>query len=254
MKKLLVLFLLAGGIAFSQPISQYQYVIVPAKFDAQKKPGQFGLNNLTKLFLEKNGYKVFYDTDILPPEVSGESCNKIYANVLSDNSMRTTKLRVQVKDCRNAILFLSDYGTSSEKDNTVAYNQALRTAFRSFDKPEFRYNPSTGNAASKTIEAVAPAKSDEMKNAGADVVFSHERNQPVDDTGILSAQKIVNGYQLVDMTPKVVLRIYKTLDDEIFIAEGEGRNGVVVKRSGKWTFEYYNKDGKFYAEAINIKF
>jgi hypothetical protein len=77
MKKLLIVFLLDGGFAFSKPISQYQYDIVPAKFDAQRKPGQFGLNNLTKLFLEKNGYKVFYDTDIFKTEVSGERCNKI---------------------------------------------------------------------------------------------------------------------------------------------------------------------------------
>jgi hypothetical protein len=245
MKKLLIVFLLAGGFAFSQPMSQYQYVIVPAKFDAQRKPGQFGLNNLTKLFLEKNGYKVFYDTDILPPEVSGESCNKIYADVLENNTIRTTKLRVQVKDCRNAILFLSDYGTSSEKDNQVAYNQALRAAFKSFDKPEYRYNASGNGIPVKVVEAVAPAPPKPFQAKVIETIAG--------EPNILSAQKIENGYQLVDTTPKIVLRLFETSQPNIFLAEGEGKNGIVVKKGTQWFLEYY-KNKQLNIEPIDIKF
>src|SRR5690606_10007304 len=150
---------------FSQSISQYKYIIVPSKLDAQKKAGQFGLNNLTKMFLEKNGYTVYYDTDILPLDVSGESCNKAYLNVFEDNSFRKTKLRVEIKDCRNAVLFVSDYGESTEKDNHVAYNFALRSAFKSFDKPEFRFDPTAKVERKQLVsEAVTSKKPVETLN------------------------------------------------------------------------------------------
>ena len=116
MKKFLFL-LMVSTIGFAQPMSQYKYVILPSRFSAQKSAGQFGLNNLAKMFLEKNGYTVFFDTDILPSDVSNESCNKVYGDVLSDSNFRTTKLRFEVKDCRNVVLFTSAYGQSNEKDN-----------------------------------------------------------------------------------------------------------------------------------------
>ena len=245
MKKLLFFFLMSA-VCWGQSISQYKYVIVPAKFDAQKREGQFGLNELTKLFLQKNGYTVFFDTDILPPEVSGESCNKIYTDVFSDNTLRKTKLRVEIKDCRNAVLFVSSYGESDEKDNHVAYNIALRQAFKSFDKPEFRYNPNakpSESAPPQTQETAALQKSETVPVTELAVTA----------TDVLSAQAIANGYQLVDTTPKIVWRIWKTSLPEVFIAQGEGKNGILFKTGGQWTLEYYASGTKV-VERPNIKF
>jgi hypothetical protein len=249
MRKLAFL-LLISVVSFAQPISQYKYVIVPSKFDAQKKPGQFGLNNLTKLFLEKNGYTVFYDTDILPIEVTGESCNKIYTNVYSDNTLRKTRLRVEVKDCRNAVLFVSEYGESAEKDNHVAYNQALRSAFKSFDKPEYRHNPAMVPTTSATVvEAVAPVKTPD----GPKSIETNTLETTETASDILNAQPTATGYQLVDTTPKVVLRLYKTSNSDVFIAESDAAKGVVLKKTGTWIFEYYS--GKTRLEKpLNIKF
>jgi len=243
MKNLFMLLLIVATTGFSQPISHYKYVIVPAKFSAQKKPGQFGLNNLTKMFFEKNGYTVYYDTDILPAEVSGDGCNKVYANVIDDNTIRKTRLRVEVKDCRNAVLFVSEYGESAEKDNQVAFNQALRAAFRSFDKPEYRHDPAK-TVAPKVIEAVAPA---------VQPVEVAPQSTEATDANVLTAQKIVNGYQLIDMTPKIVLRIFATSQPNIFIAEGEGRSGIVIKKGEQWFFDYYDNK-QLVTEPLNIKF
>lgn len=254
MKKFLFLFLLVSVCGFSQQISQYQYAIVPSKFDAQKKPGQFGLNNLTKLFLEKNGYTVFYDNDILPPNVSGESCNKIYVNVFSDNTIRTTKLRVEIKDCRNAVLFVSDYGQSSEKDNNVAYNQALRSAFKSFDRPEYRYNPNSAKAAPvPQVEVIAP----EPKAKDTEIIYEDppkiETRAGSGQGSELSAQKILGGYQLVDTTPKIVFKLFTTSHPDVFLAEGNGKQGIVLKKNGQWIFEY-RKDTQVLSEPLNVKF
>lgn len=67
------------------------------------------------------------------------------------------------------------------------------------------------------------------------------------------AQEIPNGYQLVDKTPKVRLRIYKTETADMYIAESEETNGVVYKRDGKWFFEYY-ESGKKKVEELSLKF
>jgi hypothetical protein len=246
MKKYFLLLLLVSGLGFSQGISEYKFVIVPSKFDAQNKAGQYGLNNLTKLFLEKNGYTPFFDTDILPPEVSGESCNKIYLDVVDDNSMMTTKLKVIIKDCRNAVLFTSEYGKSNDKDNNVAYNQALRAAFKSFDKPEYKYNPS----AAKSQPGIAkPVVSNETKPKDQEVISV----KPISIGNVLNAQEIVNGYQLVDNTPKIILRIYHTSQPEIFLAESDSNKGIVMKKDGQWVFEYYQGE-KFFSRQFMIKF
>lgn len=257
MKKYFVLFLFFSIVGFSQSLSQYKYVIVPAKFDAQKKAGQFGLNNLTKLFLEKNGYTVFYDTDILPLEVSGENCNKAYINVFDDNSIRTTRLRVEIKDCRNAVLFVSGYGESSDKDNRVAYNLALRSAFRSFDTPEYRYNPDTPVSQSKPIETAAPkpveAAMPKPEKAAEAVAPAVQKTELAAHADRLNAQPIANGYQLVDHTPKIVLKIYVTSDPDVFIGENDDVKGVVLKKGGQWFFEYYQQK-VLVVKPLNITF
>jgi len=246
MKKMLFL-LLFSALGFGQSMSEYQYIILPAKFEAQKSAGQFNLNNITKLFLERNGYKVFFDNDILPADVSSESCNKLYGNVTADNNFRTTKLRFEVKDCRNAVILSSGIGQSTEKDNNIAYNRALRDALKSIDKPEFMYSPAAKPAAPKVVETVAPvSKPKEVaQNAQTTQVTSSEET--------LSVQKIANGYQLVDTTPKIVLRMFATTNPEVFIGEADGKKGVVLKKDGNWVFEYYNGT-QLKSESLPIKF
>jgi hypothetical protein len=246
MRKYFLMLLLVSGLGFSQAINEYKYVIVPSKFGAQKKAGQFGLNNLTKLFLEKNGFTPFFDTDILPPEVSGESCNKIYLDVVEENTMRTTKLKVVIKDCRNAVLFNSEYGQSMEKDNNVAYNQALRAAFRSFDKPEYRYNPSS--VQTPIVETKSSTVND-SKPKEKEVISV----RPISGSNILNAQEIANGYQLVDNTPKIIMRIYHTSQPDIFLAESDTNKGIVMKKDGQWVFEYYQGE-KLFSRSFTIKF
>lgn len=69
----------------------------------------------------------------------------------------------------------------------------------------------------------------------------------------LYAQTLVNGFQLVDSTPKIQLTIRKTSIPDYYLAEGEGKNGVVYGKSEKWYFEYYSGD-QLIVEELNIKF
>ena len=70
---------------------------------------------------------------------------------------------------------------------------------------------------------------------------------------ILYAQPIANGYQLVDGTPKVVMKIYKTSNSSTFSAVKETTQGVLLMKNNQWFFEYYENE-KLVSEKINVKF
>jgi len=249
MKRIIALFLFFTATAgFSQTVNDYKYVIVPSKFTFLKKPNQFNMNGLTKSLLEKYGFIVFFDNENLPAEVGDYNCNKLYADVISDGNFMKTKVQVLLKDCKGNTLFATDEGSSREKEYAVSYNQALREAGKSFDALQYKYNGSvtsiektvvrTTNDGTSVKKEMVPAKVEATSFEGKETYF---------------AQPIANGYQLVDSTPKVVMKIYNTSSKDMFIAEKGDLKGVLKNDNGSWSFEYY-VDGKLTTEDINIKF
>lgn len=71
--------------------------------------------------------------------------------------------------------------------------------------------------------------------------------------GVLYAQALPNGYQLVDSTPKIQLKIYKSSMPNVYIAKADDKDGVVYTSDGKWFFEYYDNE-TISVEELNIKF
>jgi len=113
--------------------------------------------------------------------------------------------------------------------------------------------------AKKTVEEVVtseeqsykdyePVASEITKAANTDVRFSSKKAE-----GILYAQELPNGYQLVDSTPKIKLTIHNTSMKDYYLAKSENQNGVVYLNNEKWFFEYY-EDGTLIVEELNIRF
>jgi len=69
--------------------------------------------------------------------------------------------------------------------------------------------------------------------------------------GLLYAQAIDNGFQLVDSTPKVLYRIKNTGLSNVFLIEGQ--ESIIYQLDGHWVLEYY-KNGKLTQDILNIKF
>ena len=69
----------------------------------------------------------------------------------------------------------------------------------------------------------------------------------------LFAQPIENGFQLIDSTPKVILKIYTTSNPSCFIAFKDNIQGVLVNKENYWYFEYYS-NSKVVSEKMVIKF
>ncbi len=236
----LLLFFCANLLVAQSSVNQYQYVIVPAQFDFLREKDEYRLNNLTKMLFEKYGFKVFFDTDQLPDEITDSNCDKLYADVISSGNFIRTKLQVILKDCKKNTVYESVVGTSKEKEYKVAYTQALRGAFQSFDTLQYVYTPQQKNNEIQKMDAATNS------TLILDETFDEKAT-------ILYAQPIANGYQLVDGTPKVVMKIYKTSNSSTFSAVKETKQGVLLMKDNQWFFEYYENE-KLVSEKINVKF
>ncbi|WP_293874487.1 hypothetical protein [Flavobacterium sp.] len=235
----IILILLVSLSAFSQSVNEYQYVVVPIKFDIFKEKDRFRLNTLTKLLLQKYSFKAYLNTEILPDEVRNNRCAILYASLVEDKGFFITKVKVVLKDCQDKVVFETDFGSSREKEYAVAYNQTLRAAFQSFDKLKYKYN------GLHSLE-----KNTTTSNATASVVVPSALKL---DVGECYAQPIANGFQLVDSETKVILFLYKTSQENIFIATKGSINGVLFSKNEQWFFEYYENE-KLISEMFSVKF
>jgi hypothetical protein len=240
-KQAVILMLFLSGLMSAQTsINQYQYVIVPSQFNFLKEKEEYRLNTLTKMLLEKYGFKAFLNSEELPAEILDSNCNKLYADVLSSGNFIQTKLQVVLKDCKNKIVYQSAIGISKEKVYKTAYTQALRAAFQSFETLEYQYN---SKPKTEIIQKAATVES-------MSVAINHSIEK---EEEILYAQPISNGFQLVDASPKVVMKIFKTSNPTTFSALKGTIHGVLLSRDNNWFFEYY-QDEKLISEKINVKF
>ena len=245
------LFILFLAISFSvqaqSNAANYKYIIVPEKFSFLKQINQYGLNTLTKAFFEEKGFTVYFDNSQIPEEIATDRCKALVVELQENNSMFVTNLTLLLKDCKGAVVIKSKAGKSREKEYETSYNLALKDAFTSFN--DFKYV--AGNPTVATSPTPAPANV-AAKTAPVPV------NQPIatkteQQEGLLYAQPISNGYQLIDATPKIVMTLLKTSVEDCYISNNGNANGVVLKKNGTWFFEYY-KNNVLVSEKLSIKF
>ena len=251
MKKVLFLLLfLATSLSFSQSLNDYKYAIVPSKFEFIKEKDQYRLNTLTKLLMEKYGFITYFDTDILPNEVVENNCNKVYVDVKSNGNLFVTKLTVVLKDCKNAVVFTSFEGRSREKELQVAYNQALREAFSSFEKLDYKYsgksNVNSNVNSNSNVNVNVNCNNNSNNNSNVKV--------PILNQNLFAKPLGANLFQLLTNDtgiPNLILTIAKTNNPSIFIVEEAMRQGVVYKNNNEWIFDYYENE-KLISEKLNI--
>ena len=231
--KILLLFILISSYVFSQSVNDYQYVIVPVKYDFLSKEDQYGLNTLTKLLLQKYGFKAYLSNEEMPLNTDIQRCNFLYADVIQDKSMFVTKVKVALKDCKKKVVFETQFGSSREKEFAVAYNQAFRESGKSFDKLNYKYN-------GKNISSITQ---EPPKTIVAEI----------NSETFYFAQPTANGFQVVDSEPKVIMKLYTTSQKNVFLGIRGVTNGVLISKENHWFFEYY-EGGKLVSESWNLKF
>lgn len=251
MKKHLVLIaLFISGLGFAQSINDYKAVIIPLKYEFMKSDNQYRLATLTKFNLEKAGFDAYYVNEEKPMGL-GDRCGLLDLDVVNQKAFLTTKLYIVFKDCFGKIVYQSEIGLSREKSYDVAYSEALNKAFESVIALEYKYNGNV-NVADAAPRAQVASTTTYNQNVQPTVAVA-TAVVTIPSATVLYAQPTTNGFQLVDSTPSVVLKIQKTAKADFFLAQKAETNGVMYKKDNQWVFEYYQGD-TLMSEKVDVKF
>lgn len=250
-KYVLVIALFVTTWSFAQSVNDYKAVIIPLKYDFMKSENQYRLTTLSKFNLKKAGFEAFYNNESTPKEFS-ERCDLLYFDLVKESGFLVTKLFITLKDCNGKIIFQSVTGKSREKDYQAAYTECLNLAFTSLQALNYKYNDS--KAVSKAVIKSIPEEVIEVREVAVEKVAVADKENH-SDTGVkyLYAQPVVNGYQLVDSTPKVVMKVFKTDSPTCYIAIHGEYQGVLIAKGEDWLFQFY-KDENLISEKIAVKF
>lgn len=247
-KSFLLLLMLLAGVSYGQSVNDYKAVIIPLKYEFLKTDNQYRLNTLTKFNFNNAGFISFYATETVPAEYN-DRCSLLYADVEKESGFLITKLYVILKDCNGKVVFKSAVGKSKEKDYQKAYMDALNDAFQSVYDLQYKYS---GVAPKKEVVSVPLTPLTPAVNNS--VVEDKKQSSIVaKDTNLLYAQVTPTGYQLIDSTPKVVMKLMKTSQANSFIAIKDGIQGSLILKENQWFFEYYQND-QLVSEKVNVKF
>ncbi|WP_298502001.1 hypothetical protein [uncultured Maribacter sp.] len=274
---MLALFSFSFSSMAQSVFNNYKYIIVPKKFDNFKKENQYQTSTLVKYQLTQKGFTVVYEGSF-PEELVFNRCLGLYAKLNDESSMFNTKVTMSFIDCNSKEVYVTLEGKSKEKEYKKSFVKAITEALNSVDGSNYKYIGKQNNAPLKVsfrndVKTV-PEKSREkkitiMQKATEDdqsyknlepKPSSYKIVEPKMDSidanlanQTLYAQEIKDGYQLVDSSPKIRLRILKTSIKDVFIVEHAINNGVVFKKDSIWYYEYY-VSGKLVIEKLSIKF
>lgn len=291
--RLFILLLLGGfiGTYAQEALSAYKYIIVPTKFESFKNENQYQTSTLIKHLLVEKGFNVVYDNAI-PSELNNDRCLGLRAILVNESGMLTTRGHISFQDCQSQEVFKTQTGSSKIKEFKGAYKETITEAMQSLNNYQYVYKPAEEKESTITVsfgddvktleqEAVSSEKIEEKVNKEREVkevpgvrelepkpedlpapaieekpeviVVATPSKPEIQDSSLWYAQEIPNGFQLVDSSPKVRLRIYQTQKKGVFLAKGDEYEGVVYEDQGNWYFDYY-QDGKLVHQTLNIKF
>ncbi|MFH7013840.1 hypothetical protein ACHRV5_18425 [Flavobacterium sp. FlaQc-52] len=252
--KFLLTALLFSVIGFSQSVNDYKAVIIPLRYDFIKTDNQYRLATRTKSNLLKAGFNAFYINEEIPAELN-DRCQLLYVDVKKEGGFLVTKLFVELKDCYGKVIYTSEIGKSKEKDYEIAYREALDGAFVSVNSLHYKYSGNPVAVPATRVNTVASlpvvATAAVATTAAATTVAAPVAD--VSDPNLLYAQPTENGYQLIDKTPKVVMKLFKTSRSDSFIAIKDTVQGTLNAKDNQWYFEYYQND-KLVSEKVTVKF
>lgn len=249
MKKFLIVFLL-GFSLFTIAQENYNVIIMPKKFDFLKEENQYNLNVMCKSFFEKEGFKVYYSNEVLPKEIANNNCKALFLDLIENNTIFTTKLTIELKDCQRNVVTFSEQGTSREKNFNTAYNQAIRIALKSLEgtmqlKNTYTTNSNDEKSIKTEVKEVQP-----VKEVSVPIVKSEEVN--ISNSSLYS-MITKNGYNLVDENKNVKIELFKTSNPTIFIAKKGNIQGIFTLNGKNSKFESYQND-VLVVEEVEVKF
>lgn len=255
-KLFLIVLTLFSSLIYSQSsLNDYEMAIIPSKFEFQKEDNQYRINSTIKAFLKQKGFEAYVLSDVMPEGFLDYNCNKVFVNVIEDNTMLVTKIKIEFKDCRQVVLFTTDLGESREKELAKAYNQALLLSLKSFEKAKYKFSGKTYY----NEEAQEKLKSRDVENVSNEVTKVIKSEKEVKYEKVEKAEKTAKPetnesfVKVLDQITQQELVLHKTTRTAIYLCNHNGKNGVVFAKNNIWFFEYL-ENGKLVSEELDIKF
>lgn len=242
MKKILFfsMFLFSMLLAAQE---NYKVIMIPNKFDFQKSENQYNLNTLCKLFFEKEGFKVINEEEMLEEDFYKKRCELLYLNINDIGSILTTKVNIDLKDCKREVLLQSIDVKTKEKDYYKGYNEVVREALISL-----RGKLAIPNKNSNKEEVI----SNKVEEKTETIKFTtKEEKQSISE--VLTAESTKNGYNLLDSNNRVTFELLKTSNPSIFNAKKGSVNGVLTLNGNNAKFESYQNE-VLIVEEFQVKF
>lgn len=235
MKKLSLLFvLLLPVLAFSQTINNYEMVLVPVRFEFQSEDNQYRASTILKTGLTEVGFKATYSNENAKVNFS-DRCNLLNAKLINHQNILRTKLQFQLVDCNGKVLFETPIIDSKEKDRAIAFRQCMDKIIDLIKNMEYKFE---GENTMPSMPQTVEVQKTEAK---------------IDLSKVLYAQPTDNGFQLVDSTPQLVMKLFKTSQPDFYTAQFQNQTGMVFKRDNQWFFEF-TQEGTLKTVSLEIKF
>ncbi len=267
---LILIAFVVSGINAQSKVNSYKYIIVPLQYKFLKGQNKYRLNTLTKQLFLNSGYEVYYDNQLLPNDVFEDRCLAMYADVNEvDKGFRITNLEIELRDCKGDLILKSELGRSGINNHEKRYQTALRGAYETINNQLFYQENSKSytsetkvdsskveNTTKEAVVAVELAKTndalEEVKSASENITEAiPEPKVKVETKTIYYAQKIENGYQVVDSEPKIVMVLLNTGLENVFTVKG--KDAIVYKKDGSWVYSQNGDNGEK-LQLLNIKF
>jgi len=209
---------------------QNKAIIISNKYEFQKEKNTFNINTMLKAILVSNSYQVFFDDEELPVEIAQNKCNALTGVLIDNSNLLVRKIKFQIRDCQNNLLFETAEVKTREKDIQNAYIEIIKLL--SLELKKYDTTIIQEKEVVATSELVDVPKISEFKtylNCKLKQTFGNPQAEVTDsnDNILLSLQKTKN--------PNVFIAVSTNL---ISISK-ENITGVFTKTGNKGVFEYY---------------
>lgn len=246
MKKLfVVLFFIVASVSAQKTLNNYAYVIVPEQFSFQDSKDQYQLNSLTRFLLEKEGMKVFLDSEKIPHEYAIMDCTGLKLKMNKKSSMFRSKVDFELRDCYNNLVFQSELGESRSKEYKEGYQESVRKAFESFKEMNYTYIPQPAAEIPVAVTTAAVISNQESSNVSK-LIYANKSDLFVELvlTGENYLGTVKSSKSIDYVAGDVICKLHKTSLPNIFKAEWKDAYGNFIN-----TIAYFNE-----LDELNIDF
>jgi phage pi2 protein 07 len=213
-------------LSFTSFAQQNKVIIISNKYEFQKEKNTYNINTMLKAILISNSYQVFFDDEELPVEIAQNKCNALTGVLIDNSNLLVRKIKFQIRDCQNNLLFETAEVKTREKDIQNAYIEIIKML-----SPELKKYDTT---IIQEKEVIATPEIDERLKISEFKTFLNCKMEEIFDGFHVTEVRDSNNF--------VLLSMQKTKNPNVFIASRDNEIGIFTKTGNKGVFEYYIGD------------